>query len=314
MKRLALAAAFAALFAGAAAQAQAPAPEVQRVEFDVPTPAGPLQKINGFAFTPGGPAPTAPLPAVIILHGSEGVSDAREGLWGSQLAALGMVVLVVDSFGPRGVKSTVDDQSRVTTGQMIGDAFGALDFLSRQKFVDPKRIALMGMSKGGGAVLLVADQRSQRPAQSFAAFVPLYPFCSTQYRAPQLAGPMLMLLGETDDYTGARPCADYAERMRKAGGRVEVKVYPGAPHGFDGASPPVRLAAAQSFRDCVMMIENDGRTVLEKTGQVLDTPQKALEALKRDCMRTGATAGGHEPALKQALEDVKAFLKTHLLR
>jgi hypothetical protein len=47
---------------------------------------------------------------------------------------------------------------------------------------------------------------------------------------------------------------------------------------------------------------------------VLDSPQKALEALKRECMRTGATAGANPDAKKQALEDVKAFLKIHLLR
>lgn len=224
----------------------------------------------------------------------------------------------MDSFTPRGVKTTVDDQTRVTTGTMLVDAFEALVFLSRQAFIDPARVALMGSSKGGGAALLASDRRAQASGQplSFRAHLALYPFCYSQYRTPQPSAPLLMLIGELDDYTGVKTCADYAGRIRKAGGTVELKSYKGAKHGFDGDTRNqggYELANAQNFRDCVMLLEDDGRTVLAKTGAVLDTPQKALDALKRECMRTGATLAADEKVKQQALNDVKAFLKTHLL-
>ncbi len=305
--------AFAALMAAAAcAQAQTLA-GAQRVEFD----SGSSQKVFAHAFTPP-PAPAGTrVPALVILHGSEGLSDAREGAWGRELAALGMVVFVVDSFTPRNVKTTVDDQTRVTTGQMLADAFGAQEFLAQQSFVDPLRIAVMGMSKGGGAALLSSDRRAQAGGRAFAAHLTLYPLCLSQYRAPQSAAPILMLLAENDDYTGVKPCVDYAERIRKTGGRVDLKTYKGAPHGFDGDARNVgghRLANAQNFLDCVMMIEDDGRTVLTKTGAVLDTPQRALEALKRECMRTGATVASNPEARQRALADVTTFLKTTILK
>jgi dienelactone hydrolase len=288
-------------------------PGSQRVEFEVATPSGAL-KIAAHAFTPPPVPEGTRVPGVVILHGSEGITDSREGFWGRELAQLGVVALVVDSFTPRKVKSTVDDQTRVSTGQMIGDAMGALDFLSQQPFIDPKRIALMGMSKGGGAVLLASDQRTQQPGMAFSAYISLYPACQSQYRNPRSVAPMLMLLGEADDYTGFKPCADYAERMRKAGGKVELKAYKGAPHGFDGEGAPAKLAAAQNFSDCMMTIEDDGRTIFAKTGAALGSSQVVIDTLKRECMKTGATIGGNAAARKQALADVTAFLKSTLVK
>jgi dienelactone hydrolase len=286
-------------------------PGSQRVDFDVATPSGAL-KIAAHAFTPPPVPEGTRVPGVVILHGSEGISDAREGSWGRELAALGMVALVVDSFSARKVKNTVDDQTRVSTGQMIGDAIGALDFLSQQPFIDAKRIALMGMSKGGGAVLLASDQRAQQSGMAFSAFIALYPACQSQYRNPRAVAPMLMLLGESDDYTGLKPCAEYAERMRKAGAKVELKTYKGAHHGFDGEGAPAKLSSAQNFSDCVMTIEDDGKTILAKTGAVLGSSQVLIDTLRRECMKTGATVGGNAAAKKQALADVAAFLKSTL--
>ncbi|MCZ7655921.1 MAG: hypothetical protein M5R42_19135 [Rhodocyclaceae bacterium] len=61
--------------------------------------------------------------------------------------------LVIDSFGPRGVMSTADDQTRVTTTQMLQDAYGALVFLADDKRIDSARIGVMGFSKGGTVAL-----------------------------------------------------------------------------------------------------------------------------------------------------------------
>ncbi len=300
-----------AFLVGTVAHAQI-LPGGQRVELEAPGESGPRPFV-AFGFAPAEPK-TRRVPAVVILHGSDGVTNSREGAWAREIAAMGAVALVVDSFGPRNVRSTIDDQTRVATGAMIEDAFLALEYLSTQDFVDPDRIAVLGFSKGGGAALLAADQRSLRAGQPFHAHVALYPFCSTQYRTPQPGGPLLVLIGEADDYTGVKPCADYVERIRKAGGRAELKTYKGAAHGFDSAAGSGQIASAQNFRDCVMMIEDDGRTVLAKTNQALPDPQKAIEALKRECMRTGATIAANPAARRQAAEDVRAFLRTHLFK
>jgi dienelactone hydrolase len=289
----------------------------ERVEFPVRTAAGTTEKLLGFLFLPKDAAPGAKAPAMVVVHGSGGVDDRREGDWGRLLSASGIAVLAIDSFTPRGVRSTVEDQSRVSSQQMVRDAYGALAFLAARDTIDAERVGVMGMSKGGSVALDAADERTQQSGR-FAVYVPLYPGCTFQFRNPRMKGPMLMLIGERDDYTGIKTCAEYVERIRAAGASVELKIYPGAHHGFDGITSNFRetwIPQAQNYRDCVIYIEDDRRTVT-KAGTPVDfrQPRDASAILKRECQRTGATAGGNLSAKQRAHEDVKAFLKTHLVR
>ena len=65
----------------------------------------------------------------------------------------GYVALAVDSLGPRGIP---DACVGGLTAQAI-DAFAALAYLSKQSFVDPSRIAVLGYSMGGGSALMDVD-------------------------------------------------------------------------------------------------------------------------------------------------------------
>jgi dienelactone hydrolase len=253
-------------------------------------------------------------PAMVLVHGFDGVSEAREGFWARALAAAGVATLVIESFSARGVGSSLADQSSVSTAQGVRDAYAALGFLASQKDVDPARIGIMGMSRGGSVALRAVDRRKQGGGPGFAAAVALYPGCVAQYRNPQPRAPVLVLIGERDDYTMIKACADYLSRMRAAGGAAELRVYPGARHGFDGDSPAVFIAHAQNLSDCVLYIEDDGSTTYAKTGEVLESPLKAAEVMRRDCIKTGATIGADARVKAQALEHVKAFLRQTLLR
>ncbi len=75
---------------------------------------------------PGG----AKVPAMIVHHGSGGITDARERRYARELVKMGVAALVLDSFTGRGVTSTVRDQSAVSTNDMLGDAFAALKLLA----------------------------------------------------------------------------------------------------------------------------------------------------------------------------------------
>jgi dienelactone hydrolase len=259
------------------------------------------------------PAARSRGPAMVIVHGFGGVSDAREGFWARELAAFGVASLVVESFTARGVGSSIDDQSRVSTAQGLRDAYAALAYLAQQEFVDPRRIGVMGMSWGGTVALRAADRRRQGDGPGFAASIPLYPGCVAQYRNPRPGVPLLVLIGERDDYSGIGSCLEYVNRIRAAGGTAQLKLYPGAHHGFDGDAREVFTPQAQNYRDCVLYIEDDGTTTYGRTGEPLDSAQKAFELMRRDCMRSGATVGANARARTDALRDVKAFLKTTLL-
>ena len=267
----------------------------ERVEFAVGS-----ETLFGYLYRP---AEAGRRPAIVVVHGSGGVRPAQMGFWASELTALGLVTLVTDSFTPRGVDSTVEDQSRVTSYQMTRDAFAALAFLAGKDFVDDKHVALMGMSKGGTVSLLAADRQWQRASggRAFAAHLPLYPSCTLQYRNPQPTAPVLMLIGEKDNYTGVKTCSDFAARIRAAGSAVQFRTYPGAHHGFDGDPAAEReffLARAENYSDCVILIEADGK----------------LAPFDKSCVRRGATVASSQRARMQALEDARAFLKTNLLQ
>lgn len=259
------------------------------------------------------PAARGRAAAMVIVQGFGGVSDAREGFWARELAAFGVATLVVESFTARGVGSSIDDQSRVSTAQGLRDAYAALGYLAQQEFVDARRIGVMGMSWGGTVALRAADRRRQGDGPGFAASIPLYPGCVAQYRNPRPGVPLLVLIGERDDYSGIGSCVDYVKRIRAAGGAAQLKLYPGAHHGFDGDVREVFRPQAQNYRDCVLYIEDDGTTTYGRTGELLESAQKAFDLMRRDCMRSGATVGANARARTEALRDVKAFLKTTLL-
>src|SRR5215813_2352335 len=94
-----------------------------------------------------------PAPCMVILTSSAGVQRHREHFYAQALNDAGTAALIIDSFGGRGVRRTVANQSLVSAAQMEGDAFAALSLLRADPRIDPERIGIMGVSKGGVATL-----------------------------------------------------------------------------------------------------------------------------------------------------------------
>ena len=49
--------------------------------------------------------------------------------------------------------------------------------------------------------------------------------------------PVLILIGDKDDWTPAEPCRQLTAAARAAGYPVTIKIYPGAHHAFDSYNP-----------------------------------------------------------------------------
>ena len=103
-----------------------------------------------------------PSPCMVLLSSSAGVQRHREHYYAQALNAAGTAALIVDSFTGRGVRRTVADQTLVSAAQMEGDAFAALALLRADSRIDPQRIGVMGVSKGGVATLNAAIAVRQR--------------------------------------------------------------------------------------------------------------------------------------------------------
>jgi dienelactone hydrolase len=206
------------------------------------------------------PAAAGRVPLMVISHGSGGILAGREDAWAERLRAQGVATFVVDSFGPRGIRSTGDDQSQLSTAASVADAFAALRVAATHPAIDPARIGVMGFSKGGQVALYTLLEPFRRGGGvgdlRFALHVALYASCSLPYRSERTTGaPVLMLLGGADDYTPADHCVRYADWFRQRGSAVRVEVFPGAHHGFDVPVPVRTLSRAQTARDCGLDID-----------------------------------------------------------
>ena len=267
-----------------------------------------------------------PFGAVVLVHGSGGVSDFREHWYAREFVARGFAALVIDSFTPRGVTSTAEDQTRVSAYQMLLDAYGALAFLAADKRIDPARVGVMGFSKGGvvalwSAAKQVADRAEAADGvkQRFAFHLPFYPGCNFQHRSTATTGgPILMMLGEFDDYTSPQTCMDYARRLLAGGVKAEFQVVPGAHHYWENESGPHYLARAERVRRCEYLIEEDGRYtwVKDKDGEpvapVTLAPKEVVEHSRSECRNYGPKVGGGNAEMKRtALAEACAFLERH---
>ena len=175
------------------------------------------------------PQGNEPFPVVVLLHGCSGIIKNVDD-WAKRLAIWGYVSLQVDSFGPRGYSDICTNHARLISLPPLRaqDAYDAKSYLAKLNFVDRERIAVMGWSHGGWSVLNAIILKHGDPFRSAIAF---YPYCDD--RLDNLNAPLLILIGDKDDWTGAAPCLHNIPRQGKANFEIILKVYPGAYHGFD---------------------------------------------------------------------------------
>ncbi len=279
------------------------------------------EKVNivGHLFLPSG---NDKVPAVVLVHGSGGIYNAELDYWPKQFNAVDMAVFTLDMFGPRGVKSTAEDQSQVPFAADTADAFAALKILATHPRIDSQHIAIMGFSRGGIATLRVAVEKiiaSQKLPDGlrFAAVIPTYSAgCNGIFRLVVKPGvfskaPMLFIHGDADDYTSIGPCQDYADRIGKAGTPVEFVTIEGAHHKFD--SDDVKRynlrSATRTKAECPVEIDIDTFYAYNRaTGGRLQG--EAYKDALKGCGAVGATVEGNRAARDKAVQAAVLFLKT----
>jgi len=255
-----------------------------------------------------------PVPALVLKHGTAGLAGAQGDnirLWAQDLNRWGVAALVVDSFGARG-----GDPSKIREFSDLVDAFTALKLLAADPRIDPKRIGIMGWSRGG-AIALQSSLETARLAvlqpgdPSFAAHIALYGAAMPQYRDTATdRSPILLLHGEADDLAPAAPTREFADWLRSMGGRVDMVTYPGAAHDFDVLGGPQGTdPALESVRRCDVVIDlSTGRIV-----RMDNKPQDSVSALKfmlyfKGCLDRGATLRADPAARADVVKRVHAFL------
>jgi len=248
------------------------------------TPAPIADAVPATITKPDGPGP---FPAVVIMHDCSGLgprSSGAPGRWAKELVARGYLVMLPDSFTPRGVPDGVcinppPRGTDVSPDRRARDAHAALAQLRQRPDVDGRRVGIMGGSHGGSSTLATMGAN---PAGGFAAGVALYPRCAAftgAFGVYRSRAPLLILIGDADDWTPAEPCRTLAERAAQAGDPVAIKIYPGAHHSFDSPNP-IRYVATRINPSAA-----GGR---------------------------GATTGGNPEAWADSIQQVSAFFGRHL--
>jgi dienelactone hydrolase len=255
------------------------------VSFPNATPGAP-RAVVGHESRPDG---RGPFPAVVLLHGCHGISDSTRA-WAGWLRARGYVALVVDSWGPRGIEDGCVPGPDIANTERFDDAVGALRWLHARAYVDPGRVGVMGWSNGGVFAMAVVNGPSLArarargvavPQPGFAAAVAFYPGGCYSLVHERVVRPLLVLIGDADDWTLPSECARMVEAMRERGADATLVLYPGAVHYFDVAGQP--------------------RTVLP-----------GVENRNRPGGCCGATVGHDPAAAADAHRRVEAFLGHHL--
>jgi dienelactone hydrolase len=207
------------------------------VSFPNATPAKPLT-ISGREVRPDG---AGPFPAVVLMHGCHGVSDSNRQ-WAEWFRARGYVALVVDSWTPRGIVNGCQPGPDIPSTERFDDAVGALRWLQARPYVDRRHIGIIGWSNGGVFALAAINgpslERARRrgvemPEPGYAASVAVYPGGCFSLVKEQVVRPLLLLIGDVDDWTPAGECAEMVEAMRGRGSDATIVLYPGAYHYFD---------------------------------------------------------------------------------
>jgi len=182
-------------------------------------------------------AATGPVPAVVVLHGCEGMNDKHQHV-ADWLAAHGYVAVVIDTLKPRGEKTACSPGAVLPARQAeAADAIATLAWLRLQPFVDGARLALLGYSMGGTALLDVIDSSALTTAPAgLRAAVAFYPGCA-EHTPDAVLVPLRILNGSADDWLPAAPCQELASAATAAGKTVVITTYPGATHAFNFSYP-----------------------------------------------------------------------------
>jgi dienelactone hydrolase len=232
----------------------------QTVRFSNMTPGAPVT-ITATLVRPDGPGP---FPAVVQLHGCAGI-DAQAFRWARWLATRGYAALVVDSLGPRGIEGDCrSGPGDPPITARFDDAFGALRYLQSLPEIRADRVAAIGWSQGGVYAMAVINGPSLERARrrgvtlpsiesttgGFAAAIGVYPGGCFSLVKEQVVRPLLVLIGEADDWTPAATCREMVDAMRGRGAEATIVTYPGAYHYFD---------VEGQRHEVLAQVENDNR-------------------------------------------------------
>ena len=242
---------------------------------------------KGTLVLPKGASADMPVPAIVILHGSGGITDGREFEYARLFAKNGIAGFVVDYYEPRGVTADTPYVMKTmiaTEVDIMSDAYSALKILGTHPAIDNNRIGVTGYSYGGMATRYVLDDRLKKimapDVPPFALHMDIYGPChQTLGHTGTTGAPYLAIHGDNDNSVDPTLCQEVYKTMKAAGTEVESHVMPGAGHAWENSRP--RAEFPGGFVDgCKFSFDSkDGTFLVDgKSNRFQPTPDMTREA------------------------------------
>lgn len=210
-------------------------------------------------------------PVFVEVYGGPGAGRQATRNWSNSsarhqyLVDRGWIVFSIDNRGSPGRGKAFEDHIyRAMGGVEVRDQLAGLDWLKRQPFVDPDRVAVFGWSYGGYMVgRLLAAAPGAYAAGIAGAPVTRWELYDTHYterylgtpradaaayersnvvpQAGRIADPLLIIHGMADDNVVFENTTVLAGALQQLGRPFEMMVYPGATHAVPGEGRQLHL-------------------------------------------------------------------------
>jgi dienelactone hydrolase len=270
--------------------------------------------IDGKLFLPAATGVTK-LPLVMIVPGSLGVAPSHVA-HAETLTRAGFATFVLDSFGARGVTSTVANQTQFSFAASAYDVLAAWRVLAALPEIDAARIGAQGHSRGGSAVLTAATRRFADAVlgknAGLRGVLAAYPWSGHQFLDPGVgATSVRVLMGDADEWCSPMQVQGHCQAIRLSGGDATMRLIAGAHHSFDRGTDIVDVPEASvSPAAPTAYIADDGALVHPTKGQgdpALVDRDLMVYALKAGYGRKGARIGSRPGEAELFRDDMVAF-------
>lgn len=208
-------------------------------------------------------------PVFMIHYGGPGagrqVTNQWSGAINQYLVDRGWIVFALDNRGTPDRGKAFEDQLYRAMGTVeVADQLAGVEWLKRQPFVDPKRIATYGWSYGGYLSLKLAE-KAPGIFSAIVAGAPVtkwelydthyterylgqpqdkpsaYPASGAIEEATKITDPLLLIHGMSDDNVVFDNSTALMARMQGAAVPFEMMAYPGQTHRVGGGKVSVHL-------------------------------------------------------------------------
>jgi dipeptidyl-peptidase 4 len=206
----------------------------------------------------------------VQVYGGPGAGRQVLNNWGGALQQYlvqqGWAVFSVDGRGtPDRGKAFEDAIYRAMSSVEVDDQLAGVNWLKKQDFVDPKRIAVYGWSYGGYMTLRLLERApgvfaagvSGAPVTQWELYdthyterymgmptgngVAIYNKASALEHADAIADPMLLIHGMADDNVVFENTTALMAKLQQSAKPFETMVYPGQTHRVAGPGVSVHL-------------------------------------------------------------------------